>query len=42
VRVTADERELWVTAAGEDSLANWMRTTLTAAAHEKAKDKGKP
>lgn len=28
VRVTAEERELWL-AAGEGSLANWMRTTLT-------------
>ena len=40
VRVTAEERDMWLTAAGEDSLADWMRTALTASAQEKAK--GKP
>jgi hypothetical protein len=34
VRVTAEERELWVAAAGEGSLADWMRSTLTAAARK--------
>jgi hypothetical protein len=32
VRVTAEERELWLAAAGGGPLAEWIRSTLTAAA----------
>jgi len=39
VRVTAEERELWLVAAGEGSLANWMRTTLTEVARALVKPK---
>ena len=39
VRVTAEERDIWLAAAGDDSLANWMRTTLTTAARAHSKGK---
>jgi hypothetical protein len=39
VRITAEERDLWRAAAGDDALANWMRTTLTAAARAHGKGK---
>ena len=39
VRVTAEERDLWLAAASEGPLANWMRTTLTEAARELVKAK---
>lgn len=39
VRVTAEERDLWLGAAGERRLSDWMRDTLTAAAR---RSKGKP
>lgn len=32
IRVTDDERALWTTAAGEQSLSEWARNTLTRAA----------
>jgi len=37
VRVTAEERELWLAAAGVGRLADWMRATLTAAARQRGK-----
>lgn len=39
VRVTAEERELWLAAAGEGRLADWIRSTLTAAARQRVKSK---
>ncbi|HWU90541.1 MAG TPA: hypothetical protein VN253_24920 [Kofleriaceae bacterium] len=39
VRVTAEERELWLAAAGEGRLADWIRSTLTVAARQRTKSK---
>jgi hypothetical protein len=32
IRVTADEHAAWLKAAGDDSLSDWARTALNAAA----------
>jgi hypothetical protein len=39
VRVTEEERDLWLAAAGGGRLAEWIRSTLTAAARPRSKSK---
>ena len=39
VRITAEERDSWLAAAGDGRLADWIRSTLNGAARQRSKSK---